>query len=182
MIGKKIILVCCVFTFISLNMSMLWAQDRVKIALWGDSRENYLAGCELVTRHLLYGTTDWDFQIHTGDFTEIAVLEELRALGNVKAVCGNMDSYDIQNELPARAEFVVGQKKIGLTHGSGHPQGLSVRVRELFDDMDIIFYGHSHQPDIRTVQGSLMVNPGPARYSYALVEIGDDITAQIINI
>ena len=50
-------------------MPMLWAQEQIKIALWGDSRENYLAGCELVTHHLLYETTDWDFQIHTGDFT-----------------------------------------------------------------------------------------------------------------
>ena len=62
-------LLCWIIIFVWLNTPMLWAQEQVKIALWGDSKDNYLAGCELVTHHLLYETTDWDFQIHTGDFT-----------------------------------------------------------------------------------------------------------------
>jgi len=45
------------------------AQTRVKIAVWGDSRENRLGACENIADLLLHKVTDWDFQIHTGDFT-----------------------------------------------------------------------------------------------------------------
>ena len=48
----KMLLFCVIISF-WLNTQILWAQEQVKIALWGDSRENYLAGCELVTHHLL---------------------------------------------------------------------------------------------------------------------------------
>ncbi|NOZ57056.1 MAG: T9SS type A sorting domain-containing protein [Calditrichaeota bacterium] len=44
-------------------------QTRVKIAVWGDSRENRLGACENIADLLLHKVTDWDFQIHTGDFT-----------------------------------------------------------------------------------------------------------------
>jgi len=46
-----------------------WGQERVKIALWGDSRENKDNACENIADILLHKITDWDFQIHTGDFT-----------------------------------------------------------------------------------------------------------------
>jgi len=37
------------------------AQDRVRIAVWGDSRENYLGACENITDYLLHKDTDWGF-------------------------------------------------------------------------------------------------------------------------
>lgn len=45
------------------------SEAQVKIALWGDSRENKDGACENIARILLNDITDWDFQIHTGDFT-----------------------------------------------------------------------------------------------------------------
>lgn len=45
------------------------AQDKIKIALWGDSRENKDNACENIAHILLNDVTDWTFQIHTGDFT-----------------------------------------------------------------------------------------------------------------
>ena len=47
----------------------LFAQQKVKIALWGDSRENLDNAASDIARTLLYKITDWDFQVHTGDFT-----------------------------------------------------------------------------------------------------------------
>ncbi|UCH11308.1 MAG: metallophosphoesterase [Fidelibacterota bacterium] len=55
--------------FIVLWPILINAQDRVKIALWGDSRENLDSACTQITDLLLHRITDWDFQIHTGDFT-----------------------------------------------------------------------------------------------------------------
>jgi len=47
----------------------VFAQQKVKIALWGDSRENIDNACSDIAHILLYSITDWDFQIHCGDFT-----------------------------------------------------------------------------------------------------------------
>lgn len=59
-----------------------WAQDRVKIALWGDSRENKDNACENIADILLNQITDWDFQVHTGDFTSTGSEEDWqRSLG-----------------------------------------------------------------------------------------------------
>ena len=51
------------------GLAAVQAQTRVKIAVWGDSRENRLGACENIADLLLHKVTDWDFQIHTGDFT-----------------------------------------------------------------------------------------------------------------
>ena len=45
------------------------AQQKVKIAIWGDSRENAENACSDIGHILLYKITDWTFQVHTGDFT-----------------------------------------------------------------------------------------------------------------
>jgi predicted phosphodiesterase len=58
-----ILLSCCSF------QSRLFAQQKVKIALWGDSRENLDNACSDIAHILLYKITDWDFQVHCGDFT-----------------------------------------------------------------------------------------------------------------
>ncbi|MFZ1081490.1 MAG: metallophosphoesterase [Candidatus Kryptoniota bacterium] len=47
----------------------LFAQQKVKIALWGDSRENAENACSNIAHILLYKITDWDFQVHCGDLT-----------------------------------------------------------------------------------------------------------------
>lgn len=45
------------------------AQEKVTIALWGDSRENLDHACEQIANVLEHQITDWDIQVHTGDFT-----------------------------------------------------------------------------------------------------------------
>ena len=44
-------------------------EQKIKIALWGDSRENLDNACSDIAHILLYKITDWDFQIHCGDLT-----------------------------------------------------------------------------------------------------------------
>ncbi len=45
------------------------AQEKVTIAIWGDSRENLGNACVEIADVLLHQITDWDFQIHLGDLT-----------------------------------------------------------------------------------------------------------------
>jgi hypothetical protein len=110
------------------------------------------------------------------------VLDGLKALGEVKAVCGNMDSVELKRILPEKELFVVGGRKIGLVHGSGAPWGIAGRIRQLFEEADVIIFGHSHEPCHLYLQGSLMFNPGRARDSFGLLTIDDEIKAEIIRL
>lgn len=126
--------------------------------------------------------TEVDVIVHAGDFTEKSVLDGLRILGKVKAVCGNMDSGELRGILPEKEQFVFSGKKIGLVHGSGGPWGIAERVRALFADVDIIIFGHSHQACNQYLKGSLFFNPGPTRLSFGLITIEDEIEAEIIKL
>jgi putative phosphoesterase len=120
-----------------------------------------------------------DLIVHAGDFTQRAVLEGLRTLGEVKAVCGNMDSAELKGMLPRQDLFMVGGKRVGLIHGSGAPWGIANRVRNAFPEVDIIIFGHSHQACNKFLRGSLLFNPGRAGDSFGILEIGDEIKAEI---
>ncbi len=45
------------------------SQDKVTIALWGDSKDNLDSACTEIASILLRDTASWDVQVHTGDFT-----------------------------------------------------------------------------------------------------------------
>ncbi len=131
---------------------------------------------------VLKALADVDLIVHAGDFTERAVLEGLKALAEVRAVCGNMDSGELKQLLPQKELFAVAGKRVGLVHGSGGPWGIANRVRQLFGDVDLIIYGHSHQAFSQHIQGSLLFNPGRARESFGLLTIGEEIEAEIVSI
>jgi putative phosphoesterase len=121
--------------------------------------------------------------VHAGDATESTFIDELKTYGQVVAVAGNMDSIALKMTLPARQLFTVEGRSIGLTHGSGAPSGIQGRVRALFpENPDMIVYGHSHEAYVGMLDGSLMVNPGPAATSYAVVTIAEEITARIVRL
>lgn len=126
---------------------------------------------------------DADLIVHAGDHTESSLLDELKQLGDVLAVSGNMDSTAIKVQLPRRQLVTFSGKTIGLTHGSGAPSGIAQRVRETFpEDPDLIIFGHSHVSFAGVVAGVLMVNPGPARDSYAVIRLGTEIEAEIVPV
>ena len=131
---------------------------------------------------MLKALADVDLIVHAGDFTETAVLEGLRTLGEVKAVSGNMDSRAVMMALPRKDLFVAAGKKIGVIHGWGIPFGIASRVRGEFDDVDIIIFGHSHTSCNERIRGALMFNPGRCRDSYGLLTIADNMSAEIVRI
>ncbi|MBN1151780.1 MAG: metallophosphoesterase family protein [Dehalococcoidia bacterium] len=124
-----------------------------------------------------------DIIIHAGDHTEMSLLEQLRGIGQVVAVSGNMDSTSIKLQLPHRQLVSVNNKTIGVTHGAGAAAGISRRVRQLFpENPDAIVFGHSHVPFCEVVDGVLMVNPGSAHNSYARITVDDKVTAEVITL
>jgi len=123
-----------------------------------------------------------DMIIHAGDFTSKAVLDGLRQLGEVRAVWGNMDSIELKRLLPETEFLMVGGKGIGITHGSGDPFGIKNRVSKMFNDVDIIIYGHSHQPHNEIIGGTLFLNPGRARNSFGILTIDKDVKGEIVRL
>ena len=144
--------------------------------------DTHVSRLDEIPTPILVALAGVDLIVHAGDFTERHVLDGLRTLGEVKAVHGNMDSEELKEILPEEELFVVNGKKVGLVHGWGGPWGIAHRVREVFSNVDLIIYGHSHEPCNQYIQGCLLFNPGGARDSFGLVTVDDDITAEIIRV
>ena len=153
--------------------------DIIKIGVLSDTHLNSL---DELSPEIIEGLADVDWIVHAGDFIGLQVLEGLSRLKKVKAVRGNMDSFEIRNLLPDTDIFEVKGKTIGIVHGSGPPWGIERRVREKFGEVDVIIYGHSHEARNEVYKGALLFNPGQCKKSYGLLKIDQDIAAEIIRV
>ena len=124
-----------------------------------------------------------DLIIHAGDFTDVQLLKELKRLREVKAVQGNMDSIELKTMLPVKEIVEIGNKRIGITHGSGGPWGIEERVRKVFesDRINVIVYGHSHQSRNNVINGILFFNPGKATNSFGILTIDGEAKGEVIS-
>ncbi len=105
---------------------------------------------------------DVELIVHCGDIVSLDVIEFLEKKAPVKAVCGNMDPPEVSKVLPKKLVFEVEGIKIGITHGYGAPWGIEERVRQVFsgEDLDVIVFGHTHNPVNQKIKGILFFNPG----------------------
>ncbi|AAO36828.1 putative phosphoesterase [Clostridium tetani E88] len=123
---------------------------------------------------------DVDTIVHVGDFNSLEVIKRIKNKKKFIGVYGNNDSKDIKGVLPMKDIIKIEGYKIGLFHGHGGSKNTLDRAYDEFKDekVDIIIFGHSHQPIIKTRNKILMINPGsPTRklkerwYSYVLLEL-----------
>jgi putative phosphoesterase len=98
--------------------------------------------------------------LHAGDFVEAGILAELRTLGQVEAVHGNMDDDELRQVLPRRRIVEVGEARIGMTHNPGQSHGRAERLAGWFEDCDAVVYGHTHQPEVTKHGDVWILNPG----------------------
>jgi uncharacterized protein len=130
-----------------------------------------------------------DLILHAGDIVELSVLDELRAIAPVEAVAGNMDGAEVHLTLPVKKIISLADYSIGLIHGKYKIDIQQPMIRKEFDAVDLIVYGHSHKPFWGEIDGVYFLNPGSptdkrhAPYnSVALLEIGDNLKAEIVRI
>jgi uncharacterized protein len=130
-----------------------------------------------------------DMILHAGDLVDYCVIDQLLAYcPKVEAVCGNMDSPQLQTKLPTKKIIQAGKYTIGLTHGWGPPQNIADRVAKEFKNVDIIVFGHSHKPMNEKKNGILFFNPGSAtdkinsNGTIGILELNGEIKSQIISI
>lgn len=79
---------------------------------------------------------------------------------NIFGVKGN---YPFEPNFPKELTFVFENTKVYLTHGHHFSvkMGLSRLLQYgIYNDIDIICFGHTHQPFLSEVEGILMINPG----------------------
>lgn len=88
-------------------------------------------------------------------------------------VPGNCDGWGVA--VPVKKQITWEGKSILLSHG--HRWGVKSGYEGAIADAravgaDILLFGHTHIPLLEQLEGGLwMMNPGPARSSYGLIEI-----------
>ncbi|MEE9911148.1 MAG: metallophosphatase family protein [Deltaproteobacteria bacterium] len=132
--------------------------------------------------------SDVDLIFHAGDLVDLCVLE-LFGDKEVRAVCGNMDSHRVREELPEQVVMDIKGFKIGLIHGWGSPSGLERKLADKLGKVDCIVFGHTHYPMNRIINGIYFFNPGSAvdkrhaaSKTVGILEIGSRISGRIIAI
>jgi len=99
--------------------------------------------------------------LHAGDFTALAALEELEALGPpLYAVHGNMDDAGVCDRLPPQTVVELGGARIGMTHDPGPRGGREDRLVRRLPGCAAVVYGHTHWPEVTSHDGVWILNPG----------------------
>lgn len=150
------------------------------------------SGSAILPKALIEGLKGVGMILVAGDIGSRCVLDQLkRVCPDVRAVWGNMDADAFRESLPEKQIIKAGRYTIGLTHGHGNPAHLIDAVQKIFaaEKVDIIVFGHSHYPVNERHKGVLFFNPGSPTdkifapfNSYGILEINDEIKAQIIKI
>ncbi|OZV12101.1 YfcE family phosphodiesterase [Tissierella sp. P1] len=124
-----------------------------------------------------------DIIVHSGDYISIEVIEALQKYKNFIGVWGNVDEPEVKNLIKEKEVVTIEGYRIGIFHGHGTISNTLDRAYEKFreDDVDIIIFGHSHQPLVKTKKGILMLNPGSLTnkrqerwYSYIILELNTE--------
>jgi uncharacterized protein len=101
-----------------------------------------------------------DLIVHAGDFSDAGTLAQLRDLGPVAAVHGNVDSPELRRELPEALTLDLDGVTLAVTHDAGPAKGRLERLRARFPQADAVVFGHSHMPLHEERDGFQIFNPG----------------------
>ncbi|WP_138495772.1 metallophosphoesterase family protein [Paenibacillus pinistramenti] len=124
-----------------------------------------------------------DYILHLGDWTSLEVYRQLSALAPVDGIAGNNDGYEIIERFGEKKILTFEGIRIGLVHGhEPYSSRLTTpqKARKAFegDSVQVILFGHSHQPYLQSDGGVLMFNPGSPtdkrrekQYSFGILEI-----------
>ncbi|RMF48379.1 MAG: metallophosphoesterase [Deltaproteobacteria bacterium] len=116
--------------------------------------------CRRLARELL--TREFqgvDLVLHAGDVGNPELLVQFAPIETL-AVAGNTDQSHA--DLPSERLVSCNGVRIALAHGWGAGTRVAGSLLKYFSGSapDVIVYGHSHVPDNRLVNGTLLFNPG----------------------
>ena len=83
---------------------------------------------------------------HAGDFGNLEVIDELKKVGKLRGVFGNIDDAKIRAEFPEIAIFECEKVKVFMIHIGGYPHKYAPKVKEKLKEEkpQIFISGHSH--------------------------------------
>ena len=133
-----------------------------------------------------------DATLHAGDLVSLGVLDQLTRMIPTYAVHGNQDSPTVKARLPSQRTVTLAGWEIGIVHGHEGP-GMYTEDRAFntfaSKKVDVIVFGHSHQPVNVKRDGILMFNPGSPvagrggqGNTYGFLELEDSIGSKIVNL
>lgn len=121
-----------------------------------------------------------DMLVHLGDVERGP--ETIRQMAGVEChmVAGNND-YGM--DLPTSDSFMIGDKRVFITHGHRFYVGAGVenlRQYALHNDYDIVMFGHTHEPYLERGEVTIL-NPGSISYprqlnrehTFMIIELDD---------
>jgi putative phosphoesterase len=103
-----------------------------------------------------------DLVVHAGDWVDAALLDRLDERSRrLVGVWGNNDHGVLRERLPEVARVEVDGVHLAVVHETGPSRGREARCSELYPDVDVLVFGHSHIPwDTTTDTGLRLLNPG----------------------
>jgi putative phosphoesterase len=150
----------------------------MKIGVISDTHARHFSQ---LPQNLLKALEKVDLIVHAGDIVTMDVIRGLETVAPLKGVCGNMDLPEVRLAFPEKLVIDIAGRRIGVMHGSGGPAGLETLVTQSFPEADIIIFGHSHIAVNKMLDGIKLFNPGSARDSYGILELGETVSGKIIR-
>jgi putative phosphoesterase len=160
----------------------------MKVAVIGDTHTRG------ATRRLPPGAWPYlessDHILHTGDVTDPALLDELKALAPVTVVMGNCDGLEVRDwGANEQVELRLGDVPVAMLHDSGLSSGRRERMRKRFPHARIVVFGHSHLPISEDTDGLLLFNPGSPTWkrrapfpSMGLLWIDEGVEGEVVPV
>jgi putative phosphoesterase len=118
------------------------------------------AGVRLAPVIDLFRRAKVDLILHAGDTGDLALLSVLEEIAPVAAVRGNADPVATLDALPDRVLIHAGARTILLLHGHQGKTAVATARRAANDAVDLVVFGHSHQPLIERSGHTILFNPG----------------------
>ena len=102
--------------------------------------------------------------LHAGDVTSVEALAEIETIATVTAVRGNMDERPLADRLPEEIVLERGGIRIALVHGHrvGRASIDDLAKRYAGRGVDLVIWGHIHEPVSELREGIRYFNPGTA--------------------
>jgi putative phosphoesterase len=105
---------------------------------------------------------DADVVFHAGDWVSPDLLDEFEQRSTrLIGVYGNNDGDELRRRLPGKVNVTLDGVRFSMIHETGQAKGREQRCEALFQDADVLVFGHSHIPWDTVAPGGLrLLNPG----------------------
>ena len=120
-----------------------------------------------LTKDVLEFCQNADHIIHAGDVGSDVILPELQSIAPVSCVLGNVDAPGLA---PMRSKTIIAGWRIMIQHIVWARGAPSRELQTFLQDeaMDLVVFGHTHQPLCRMIGKTVFFNPGscgPKRFN-----------------